>query len=145
MAAGRLTGDYVTARLGPVALVRAGGALVAAGLGAALIIGQTAATIVGFGLVGVGLASIVPILFSVAGRTLHMAPGPAIAAVTTASYLGFLAGPPAIGVTADHLTLRGALGIVAGLGALIALLAPAVGRTAGLAAHAPRARAGGVG
>jgi len=129
MAAGRLTGDYVTARLGPVALVRASGALVAAGLGAALIIGQTAATIVGFGLVGVGLANIVPILFSAAGRTPHMAPGPAIAAVTTASYLGFLAGPPAIGVTADHLTLRGALGIVAGLGALIALLAPAVGRT----------------
>jgi len=50
-----------------------------------------------------------------------------IAAVSTASYLGFLVGPPAIGVTADHLTLRGGLAIVAGLGALIALLAPAVG------------------
>lgn len=127
MTIGRLTGDRVTAWLGPVRLVRLGGALLAVGLGAALIIGQTAATLVGFALVGFALANIVPILFSAAGRTTGLAAGPAIAAVSTASFLGFLVGPPVIGVTANHVTLRGGLGLVAALGVLIAVLAGAVG------------------
>lgn len=130
MTVGRLSGARVTARLGPVALVRWGGALLALGIGAALVFGQVAAALVGFALAGFALANIVPILFSAAGRTPGLAPGPAIAAASTASFLGFLAGPPAIGVTADHVTLRGGLGIVVGLGILIALLAPAVGRAA---------------
>jgi len=128
MTIGRLTGDRVTAHLGPVILVRLGGAVLAAGLGLALIGGQTAAALVGFALAGIALANIVPILFSAAGRTPHLAAGPAIAAVSTASFVGFLIGPPAIGITADHLTLRGGLAIVAGLGVLMAVLAPAVGR-----------------
>ena len=128
MTIGRLTGDRVTVWLGPVALVRLGGMLVAAGLGATLALGQPVMALVGFALVGFALANIVPILFSAAGRTPHLAAGPAIAAVSTTSFVGFLVGPPTIGVTADHLTLRGGLGLVVGLGVLIALLAPAVGR-----------------
>jgi MFS family permease len=127
MTVGRLTGDWITARLGPVVLVRLGGALLVVGLGGALAIGRLGATLVGFGLVGFALANIVPIIFSAAGRTTRLAAGPAIAAVSSASFLGFLVGPPAIGLTADHLSLRGGLGLVAALGVLIALLAPAVG------------------
>ena len=126
MTVGRLTGDRVTARLGPVITVRIGGILLAVGLGTVLVVGQPIAALVGFGLVGFGLANIVPILFSAAGRSPHMAPGPAIAAISTASYLGFLAGPPAIGFTADHITLRGALLIVVAFGIIIAALAGAV-------------------
>ncbi|HWE63554.1 MAG TPA: MFS transporter [Chloroflexota bacterium] len=130
MTIGRLTGDRLTAYLGPVRLVRLGGALLAVGLGGALLLDHIAATLAGFALIGFALANIVPILFSAAGRTPHLAPGPAIAAVSTASFVGFLVGPPVIGVTADHVTLRGGLAIVAGLGILIAILAPAVGRAA---------------
>jgi MFS family permease len=139
MTIGRLTGDRVTARLGPAALVRLGGVLLAAGLGAALALGQPAIALVGFAQIGFALANIVPILFSAAGRTPHLPAGPAIAAVSSASFVGFLVGPPAIGVTANHLTLRGGLGLVVGLGVLIALLAPAVGRaTSAPAALEPR-------
>jgi predicted MFS family arabinose efflux permease len=133
MTIGRLGGDYVTARLGPVRLVRVGGAGLAVGLGAALLIGQTAATLVGFTLIGLALANVVPLVFSAAGKVPHLAPGAGIAAVGTAIYLGILLGPPLIGVTADHLTLRGALGLVALLGVAIALLAPAVAPATGAA------------
>jgi hypothetical protein len=54
-----------------------------------------------------------------------MAPGPAIASISTAGYAGLLAGPSSIGLTADLLTLRGALGIVVILSLLVALLASA--------------------
>lgn len=127
MTTGRLMGDRAAAALGPVLLARLGGALVTVGMGAALIAGQAAATLVGFALVGLALANVVPVAFSAAGRARRASPGAGIAAVSTTGYLGFLVGPPAIGVTADHLTLRGGLAIVAALGVLVALLAPCLG------------------
>lgn len=69
MAVGRLTGDRMVASFGPVAMVRWGSLLAAAGLGGALLLHDPVAAVVGFGLVGLGLANIVPILFSAAGRT----------------------------------------------------------------------------
>ena len=42
------------------------------------------------------------------------------------SYFGFLAGPPLIGLLADHITLRGALWLVVLLSALLIPLSPAV-------------------
>jgi MFS family permease len=126
MTLGRLTGDRLTARFGPAALVRAGGAVVALGLGAALILGQPAATLLGFACVGAGLSCIFPIVLSAAGRVRGLASGSALAAVTAVGYTGFLAGPPLIGFAAQVTSLRLALGIVALLGATIAVLAPRV-------------------
>jgi hypothetical protein len=113
MAVGRLTGDRLVAAFGPVAMVGRGALLAALGLGGALLLHDPLAAILGFGLVGLGLANIVPILFSAAGRTPGVAPGAAIAAVTTAGYSGFLAGPPMVGFAAEWLGLPGALGILA--------------------------------
>jgi len=126
MTAARLTGDWLTARSDAVLLVRLGGGILAGGLGAALIAGHTAATLVGLGLIGLALANVLPIVYSAAGRTAGRGAGSSIAAVTSTGYLGYLVGPPAIGLTADHLGLRGALGIAAGLGVIMAVLAPAV-------------------
>ncbi len=137
MTLGRLAGDYATARLGPVRLVRGGGELLALGLGLALLSGQTGATLSGFALIGLALANVVPLVFSAAGKTPHLAPGAGVAAVGTAIYVGILLGPPLIGATADHLTLRGALGLVVLLGVAIALLAPAVAPAAARAGETP--------
>ncbi len=126
MTAGRLTGDRVTARLGAVPLARLGGALLAISLGLALVLAQPLAAVLGFALMGVALATIVPIAFSAAGRAPGTAPGAGIAAVSTTGYTGFLAGPPLIGVAADQLPLRGGLVIVVALGVFIAMLAPAL-------------------
>lgn len=112
MAAGRLTGDRLVTALGPVRLVRAGGALAAVGLGGALLLHHPVAAMIGFGCVGLGLSNLVPVLFSAAGRLKGSAAGVAIAAVSTTGYGGFLAGPPMVGFLADHLGLPGALAVL---------------------------------
>ncbi len=121
MAAGRLTGDRLAAALGPSLVVRASGALAAIGLGAALLLGDPYAGIAGCGAVGLGIANIIPLLFSGAARIGGVEAGTALAAVATTGYLGFLAGPPLIGLAADAVGLPAALGIVSGCCVLVAL------------------------
>jgi len=67
------------------------------------------------------------LLFSRAGRVNGLPAGTALAAVATTGYLGFLAGPPLIGLAADAVGLPSALGIVSACCALVALGAGAVG------------------
>jgi fucose permease len=121
MAAGRFGGDRLAARLRPDRLLRDSAALAAVGLGAALLIGRPAAAIAGFGLVGLGIANVIPILFSAAGRVRGVPAGTALAAVATTGYFGFLAGPPLIGLTAELTGLPVALGLVSACCALVAL------------------------
>ena len=121
MASSRLFGDRLNGRLGPVALARGGGLLAASALGLALVSGSTAAALVGFAAMGAGLGVVVPVLFRAAGSTPGVSAAAGVAAVSTIGWMGFLAGPPAIGVTADAVGLRGALAIV-----VVATLALAV-------------------
>jgi MFS family permease len=126
MVAGRLLGDGLIARFGRAALVRAGGAVSAVGLGVSLAVAHPAAALVGFGCAGLGFSIVFPAALSAAGRA--ESAGPAIAAVATAGYFGFLVGPPSIGFVAEAVGLGGALFIVVGLSAAIVLLAGSVGR-----------------
>ena len=128
MATGRLVGDTLRAKLRAALLVRLSGALAAIGLGAALLTAHPLATLAGFACVGLGLANIVPILFTAAGRTPGGATGTNIAAVASAGYFGFLVGPPVIGFVAQLTTLAGGLGLVVILLALISLLAQLTAR-----------------
>lgn len=129
MALGRIFGDRLTLRFGPAMIVRAGGALAALGLAVALVVDAPAAAVVGFACVGAGLSCVVPNAFSAAGRAPGLAPGAGIAAVSTTGYFGFLVGPPVIGLVAARVTLRGALGVVVLLSAIMALLAGSVAGT----------------
>jgi fucose permease len=113
MAAGRFAGDWLTARFGPVRLLRAGAILAALGLAGGLAVGVPWAAVLGFGLVGAGLSCLFPVLIGVSTRVEGVAPGHAIAGIATLGYLGFLVGPPGIGVLAEHLGLAGALALVA--------------------------------
>src|SRR5579884_112588 len=131
MTSGRLLGDRVTKALGPVRLVRAGALVAAGGLSLALLVPIPVTALVGFAAMGIGLANIVPIVFSAGGRTPGVAAGPGIAAVATAGYFGMLSGPPSIGFTADAVTLRGGLALVV----VLCLIAAAL---AGAARHAAR-------
>nr|MDQ5811398.1 MFS transporter [Actinomycetota bacterium] len=127
MAAGRLFGDRLAQRFGPVWLVRSGAAVAAAGLGLSLAIGDPVFALVGFASAGVGFSIIFPAALSAAGRTKGTTAGPAIAAVATAGYFGFLVGPPSIGFVAELTGLGGALYIVVALSVAIVLLARSVG------------------
>jgi MFS family permease len=126
MAAGRLSGDWLTLKLGAGRIARGGGALVALGVALAVATGEPLAAIVGFSLIGAGVSCIFPLILSAAARTPGIAPGIAIAAMATSGYTGFLVGPPLIGSLAEALSLRGALGVLGVLGVLILAFGGAV-------------------
>lgn len=81
----------------------------------------------GFACVGVGFANVVPMLFSAASRApgTHAADG--IAAVSAVAYLGFMAGPPLIGMLANVSSLTSALYLVVGFAVALALFARRAG------------------
>ncbi|ACZ87302.1 MFS transporter [Streptosporangium roseum] len=126
MTAGRFAGDHLAQRLGPVRLVRYSGLLAALGLATALLIGRVPIAIAGFALFGLGLATIVPQVFSAAGNHDPARAGEAIAQVATVGYAGLVAGPAIIGGAAEIIGLPGALAIPALLAAFMAASAGAL-------------------
>jgi MFS family permease len=112
MAFFRLTGDAIVARLGDRAVLVGGGLLMALGLAIALLAPWPLVGAVGFALVGVGAANIVPVVFSEAGRSPGVQPAIGVAAVVTLSYSGFLVAPPILGVVAHARGLSAALALV---------------------------------
>jgi hypothetical protein len=125
MAALRLVGDRLTTRWGPTTLVRRSGAAAAVGLALALAGGRPAVALVGFALMGAGLAALVPIAFRAAGSLPDVTPGAGIAALTTVGYGAFVVSPPAIGVAAEVVGLTAALWLVVALLIAVVVLAPA--------------------
>ena len=123
MATGRFVGDRLSMVLGPSRLLRASGATATIGLGGALLVGKPGPAIVGFGLVGLGIANVIPVVFSAAGRVSGVPPATALAAVATTGYAGYLAGPPLIGLVAETTSLSLALGILVAVCAMIAVSA----------------------
>ena len=132
MAIARLGGDGLVARYSRQKVLIGGATLAATSLGILLVAGQAAVAVVGLILVGVGVANAVPLLFSAAGRVPPA--GPSLAAVFTIGYLGFIVGPPVIGVLADAITLTAALAVVCGALVLVAALG---GRAVGESHAAP--------
>ncbi|MGH3090002.1 MAG: MFS transporter [Rubrobacteraceae bacterium] len=126
MTIGRFTGDWMMAKLGAKTVVRSGAAVAALGLGVSLAAGNQYLALVGFGCAGIGFSIIFPAALSAAGNSKETPPGPALAAVASAGYFGFLVGPPSIGFAAELVGLGGALFIVVILSAVVVLLAGAV-------------------
>jgi MFS family permease len=123
----RLAGDRLTVRWGPAALVRRGGAAGAGGLAVALVGDDPALALVGFAVMGAGLAALVPIAFRAAGSLPDIAPAAGLAALTTVGYAAFLVSPPVIGFAAEVVGLRAALWLVVALLGAVVVLAPAAG------------------
>ena len=136
MAAGRLGGDHLTARLSAPVLARLCATVAAAGVGIIILAPREMVVFGGLLVVGLGLSVLVPLAFGAAGLSRDAAPGAAIAAVATVGYVALLAGPPVIGLVAQQVTLRGAFALLLVALAATALLAPATRapRTS-LAAH----------
>jgi MFS family permease len=128
MVIGRLTGDRLTMRFGPVRLVRVVAVLGAVGLGAGLAVANPVVAIVGFTLLGIGLAVSFPLAIT-RSSALGQA-GPAVAIVTSCGYLGILSGPAVIGGLASIVSLPVALGLVVVLCAMLAVLAGILGHPA---------------
>jgi MFS family permease len=123
MAATRLLGDIAVRRLGAVAAIRAGGVVATTGGLLVVLSHAPALAITGFGLIGVGIAVVVPLCFAAAGRR-GPVPSQAIAGVATVTYTSGLIAPAAIGGIAGESSLTVSftlvtvltLGLVAGAG-----------------------------
>ena len=109
MAAGRLAGDRLAARFGPVWLVRGGSLIAAAGMAAGLASGSPVGAVAGFAVLGAGLSGVAPQVFLAGGQADPARPGHSLAAVVGLSYLGMVGGPPAVGGLASLTGLRLAL------------------------------------
>ena len=106
MAMMRFAGDSVRNRFGAVATLRASGLIGAIGLGAAALAPTPAFACAGFAFAGIGVANMIPIIFSAAGNHPGLSAGTAIAAVTMLGYSGILIAPASIGFVAEHLGFR---------------------------------------
>ena len=120
MTVGRLTGDRVVDRFGQRRVVRAGGALTAAGMGLALAVPSIPTTVLGFAVAGLGVATLVPAVYHAADELPGLPRGLGLAIVNWLLRIGFLLSPLLIGVVADATSLRVALVtvVLAGIGAL---------------------------
>ncbi|WP_400190880.1 MFS transporter [Hymenobacter sp. B81] len=123
MALGRFGADWLTARLGPRRVVQGSGLLTAGGLLLAVALPTLGAALLGFMLVGLGTSAVVPLVYSAAGRSRVMPAGMALAAVSTIGFLGFLIGPPLIGLVAGATSLRLSYALIALMGLAVAGLA----------------------
>ena len=126
MAVARLVGDRVTARFTAATVGRGSAVLAFLGLSGVVLAPRPELVFIALILVGLGLAVLVPLAFSAAGRNAGMPTGTAIAAVATVGYSAYLFAPPAIGFIAEQFTLRGSFLLLLLLLAVVGVLAPAV-------------------
>jgi MFS family permease len=124
MGTGRLLADRLWARWGASGLLRRSGILAGGGFAAGLAVGTVPAAIAGFAALGLGLAGVIPTMFRSGAEEPGVSTGPALAAVASLGYLGFLAGPPIIGGLAQLASLRLACGVLVLAGVIVILLAP---------------------
>ena len=122
MAGGRFFADKFAHRYGLKRTLQVSGTLTATGLLIAVAFPYLYTAIAGFLLVGVGVSSVVPMVFSAAGKSKTMQPGVALAAVSTIGFLGFLVGPPIIGFIAGLATLRASFILIACMGVSVVVV-----------------------
>jgi predicted MFS family arabinose efflux permease len=112
MATMRLLGDKIVARLNGKTVVILGALIAASGLLLVVLTPWIATALLGFILLGLGAANIVPVLFSEGGRLKNVPSTVAIPAITSMGYAGSLAGPALLGFLAHQFSLPLALGFL---------------------------------
>ena len=128
MVLGRFIADGFINRFGETRVLEVSASSMIAGL--ALMVGFPTfwPSVVGSALVGIGMASVVPICYSLAGRSKHTSASAAISLVSAISFWGFLIGPPIIGMISQASSLGFAFTLVIVAPALILVLTPLLGR-----------------
>ena len=129
MATGRFVGDYLVTKFGVKKILSISGLLIVSGLSVVVLFPSLLIAIAGCLFVGFGVSCVVPIIYSLAGKSKTMSPGLALAAVSTISFLGFLIGPPMIGFIAEFAGLRWSFAIIAVLGLGTTMLAGKIKKT----------------
>lgn len=122
MASGRFVADYLISKIGRKHLLQICGVMISTGLFTSVIFPYLIPCTIAFMLVGLGVSSIVPTVYSAAGRHSKVSPGIALATVSSVSFLGFLMGPPLIGYISEVAGLRYSFAVIGVFGLGITLL-----------------------
>ena len=128
MVMGRFYADDFINRLGEQRVLEGSAVLMIFGLTAIVMVDHVAMAILGSALVGAGMASVVPICYSLAGRTKRVSASAAISLVSAISFWGFVFGPPAIGFVSEATSLGIAFSLVIVAPMVILVLTPALMR-----------------
>jgi MFS family permease len=123
MVIGRLAGDYLSNKFQVKKILVINGILVAVGMVITLVFPQLIIKVVGCFIIGLGISTIVPLIYSKAGTQTRIAPSIAIAGVSSIAYVGFLLGPVLIGYIADIINLQYALVLLIILGLVSSAIA----------------------
>jgi hypothetical protein len=110
---GRLVGDRLVSRFGSVGVFRTGAVVAGLGFGGALLMNAPLAGLIGFGLLGAGIANALPLAIAAGGNAPGETPATATARVSTLGYLGSFVGPVVVGGLASVSSLPLALGLPA--------------------------------
>lgn len=128
MSLGRFAADYFINAFGVIKVICASGIMIACGLSFSVIFPSFVPAMLGFALTGFGVSSVIPICYSIAGRSKRMPPSLAIATVSSIGFFGFLIAPPLIGQIAHFFSLKLAFIMVACTGAALTALSFKVGK-----------------
>lgn len=124
----RLVADRLRNYFGDFLVSTAGATLALAGMLTVLSSSSWSICLIGYAMMGLGQAPIVPIAFSRAGAIKGVSTARATSLVSLLAYAGLLFAPPAFGLSAEHFGLHTALCAVPVLLTITVLLAFLLGR-----------------
>ena len=122
MVIGRFFGDTISIKYGISTILVLNGLLLSIGMLITLLVPSIYFKIGGCFIIGLGISTIVPLVYSQAGNQKEIMPSIAIAGVSTIAYIGFLLGPVIIGYLSDFVGLDNALYLLVILGFVAALI-----------------------
>jgi len=138
MAIGRLTGDRLADRFGPVALGRGAAALAAIGLLLLLVAPNLVVAAIGLAALGGGVSVGYPLTVTAAAARTDRSPARNVASLSAVSYIASVIGPPLVGFVAQGAGLRWGLATILPAAALAAIFAGALQRPRLAETAAPR-------
>lgn len=124
---GRFFGDYAVMRFGVKRILFYSGIFITIGFLICFLLPFIYPTIFGYLLIGIGVSCVVPLVFSIAGRSKSLSSGSALTSISTIGYLGFLIVPPMVGFISEFLSMKWAFLIMAFLGGMMILMVNKIG------------------
>jgi MFS family permease len=122
MAIGRFFGGHFIQRFGRKRVMQISGVVISAGLFTAVLFPYIVPCTIAFMFVGLGVSTIIPTLYSIAGKHPKIPTGEALTAVASVSFLGFLMGPPLIGYIAEAFGLPFSFAFIGIFGVFISFM-----------------------
>jgi MFS family permease len=122
MVVGRFLGDAISLKYKISTILMLNGILLSLGMLITLLFPSIYFKIAGCFITGIGISTIVPLIYSQAGNQKDIMPSIAIAGVSTIAYIGFLLGPALIGYLSEFIGLDKALYLIVILGFLASII-----------------------